>query len=139
MNSRVEIAIDDFDENSQMIRDGILDFNKEYIGSKPDKYCVSAKNEQGEIWGGALVYAHISSVYIDVLWVKHSQRGAGIGKGLLQQVEQEAIRRHIPYSTVDTFDFQAEGFYLKYSYEQIGVIPKYIEGHDRVFLKKQLS
>ncbi|CZH01236.1 Acetyltransferase (GNAT) family [Legionella pneumophila] len=71
------------------------------------------KDNENNIIGGAIVYAHTSSVYVDVLWVSEKYRGMGIGAGVLRGVEAEAIKRGIPASTLDTFSFQAKGFYLK--------------------------
>ncbi|TIE22137.1 N-acetyltransferase, partial [Legionella pneumophila] len=53
-------------------------------------------------------------------------------------VEAEAVKRGIPASTLDTFSFQAEGFYLKQGYKHLGTIKNYLEGHDRIYLRKQL-
>jgi hypothetical protein len=43
---------------------------------------------------------------------------------LLYTAEQEAIKNGCVFSTVDTWDFQAEEFYLKNGYERIGEIKK---------------
>ncbi|HAU2049158.1 TPA: GNAT family N-acetyltransferase, partial [Legionella pneumophila] len=79
-----------------------------------------------------------NSIYVDVLWVNEKHRGLGIGAELLRSVEAEAIKRGIPASTLDTFSFQAEGFYLKQGYKHLGTIKNYLEGHDRIYFRKQL-
>jgi hypothetical protein len=39
---------------------------------------------------------------------------------------------------VDTWDFQAEEFYLKNGYERIGELKNYWHGHSKIFLRKKL-
>ena len=64
----------------------------------------------GEIYGNWMC--------IKYLWVSEELRGQGIGSTLLEKAEQEAMRRGAIYSFVDTFDFQAPGFYEKYGYRE---------------------
>lgn len=97
------------------------------------------KKNENNIIGGAIVYAHKSSIYVDALWVSEKYRGRGIGAELLRSVETEAVKRGIPESTLDTFSFQAEGFYLKQGYKHLGTIKNYLEGHDRIYLRKKLK
>lgn len=78
------------------------------------------------------MYAHRSSVYVDVLWVSEKYRG--IGAELLRSVEAEAIKRGISASTLDTFSFQA----VKQGYQHLGTIKDYLEGYDRIYLRKRL-
>lgn len=57
---------------------------------------------------------------------------------LLDEVEQEAIKNGCVFSLVDTWDFQAEEFYLKKGYERIGELKNYWLGHSKIFLRKNL-
>ncbi|HAT4400014.1 TPA: GNAT family N-acetyltransferase [Legionella pneumophila subsp. pneumophila] len=140
MNYQLELVIDPklLEQQDKIIRDGIVNFNAPFTGTKPERYSIYVKDNEGNIIGGAIVYAHKSSIYVDVLWVNDEYRGLGIGAELLRSVEAEAIKRGIPVSTLDTFSFQAEGFYLKQGYQHLGTIHNYLEGHDRIYLRKQL-
>ena len=126
------------EQQDKIVRDGIISFNEPYTGSKPETYSIYVKDHSDLIIGGAIVYAHSNSIYVDVLWVNEGHRGKGIGGSLLQRVEAEAIQRGIKASTLDTFSFQAEGFYLKQGYQHLGTIKNYLEGHDRIYFRKQL-
>ncbi|HAT9060359.1 TPA: GNAT family N-acetyltransferase [Legionella pneumophila subsp. pneumophila] len=139
INYQLELVIDAklLEQQDKIIRDGIVNFNAPFTGTKPERYSIYVKDNEGII-GGAIVYAHKSSIYVDVLWVKEEYRGLGIGAELLRSVETEAIKRGIPASTLDTFSFQAERFYLKQGYQHIGTIKNYLEGHDRIYFRKQL-
>lgn len=140
MSYQLERVIDPdlLEKQDKVIRHGIINFNEPFTGAKPERYSIYAKNNEDKIIGGCIVYAFPSSIYVDVLWVSEEQRGLGIGAELLLSVESEAINRGIPTSTLDTFSFQAERFYLKQGYEYLGTIKNYIDGHDRIYLRKQL-
>ncbi|MFW2570014.1 GNAT family N-acetyltransferase [Legionella sp. 29fVS95] len=139
MGYQLEIITDTslMEEQNKVVREGIISFNEPFIGSKPKRFSVYAK-DKNQIIGGAIVYAHTTSIYIDVLWVDNHYRGSGIGTDLLNAVEQEALKRNISESTLDTFSFQAEEFYLKQGYTHLGTIKDYLEGYDRIYLRKKL-
>ncbi|MCF6776889.1 GNAT family N-acetyltransferase [Thiotrichales bacterium 19X7-9] len=124
--------------NDDYIRKKLSEFNIAHTGE--DKhYSVYATDSDNKLIGGILVYTEISSIFIDILWVETLYRNRHIGSKLLAVAENEAIKRNILYSTVDTFAFQAPDFYLKNDYKEIGVIKNYIEGHDRIFFRKKLK
>jgi len=72
------------------------------------------------------------------LWIEQNSRSQGYGSELLKVAEQEGIKYGCLYSTLDTFSFQAEEFYLKNGYQRIGEIPNYLFEHSRIFLRKKL-
>jgi ribosomal protein S18 acetylase RimI-like enzyme len=73
------------------------------------------------------------------LWVDSKLRSQGHGKRLLNVVEQEAIKNGCHLATTNTWDFQAEEFYLKSGYTRIGEIKNYWKGHSMIFLRKDLK
>lgn len=137
---QIELVSDlnELENQDKFIRAGIMQFNERFTGAKRDRFSIYVKDRENNIIGGAIVYAHTSSIYVDILWVSEEYRGLGIGSKILIRVEAEAIKRGIKASTLDTFSFQAEGFYLKQGYEHIGTIKNYLEGHDRIYFRKQL-
>ena len=140
MNYEFELVTDNdiLEQNNRIIRNWIINFNAPFVGGDADRYSIYLKDSETKIIGGACVYAHVSSIYIDVLWVSDSHRAKGLGAKLLQKVEVEAIRRGNNASTLDTFSFQAERFYCKQGYHNIGTVHDYLEGHDRIFMRKKL-
>lgn len=85
----------------------------------------------GTLWG--------QCVEITYLWVHPSLRGHGYGSRLLQTLEQEARAQQCRVALLDTYSFQAPGFYQRLGYEVFGVIDGYPEGHQKIFLKKRLA
>ena len=71
------------EEQNKVLREGIISFNEPFLGSKPESFSVYA-NDNNRIIGGAIVYAHTKSIYIDILWVDNNYRGSGIGADLLR-------------------------------------------------------
>ena len=61
-----------------------------------------------------------------------------MGEKLLKEVEKIAINQGCELIHLDTFDFQAKDFYLKYGYEIFGVLEDCPEGHCRYYLKKKV-
>ena len=69
-----------------------------------------------------------------------SLRGQGYGSHLLRAAEEEAVRLGCTVSVLDTFNFQAPGFYQKHGYEIVGAIGSYPRPqHQVIYLKKLLS
>ncbi len=56
----------------------------------------------------------------------------------MQLAETEAKRRGCIYSMLDTYEFQALGFYLKQGYTKFGQLEGYCEKYERYYLKKKL-
>lgn len=77
-------------------------------------------------------------LYIDTLWVDDNYRHRGLGSKLLKQVEMHAKELGCKLAHLDTFDFQALGFYLKHGYVTFGKLEDCPEGHTRHYLKKIL-
>ncbi len=139
MSYQYEIITDTttLEKQNKILREGIINFNEPFVGCKPAQFSVYVK-ENDIIIGGAIVFAHSQSIYVDVLWIDENHGRLGIGSHLLQTLEKEAVKRNISESTLDTFSFQAEQFYLKQGYQHLGTIKNYINGHDRIYLRKKL-
>jgi ribosomal protein S18 acetylase RimI-like enzyme len=80
-----------------------------------------------------------SYFHVDVLFVPAALRGMGIGRRLMSQAEDEAVRRSCCGAWLDTFSFQARGFYERLGYTVFRTIEDCPAGHRRFFLKKTLS
>lgn len=121
------------------VTEGLVVEYERLMGQSRDKeFSVFLKNESGEILGGIQAQFDSESVYLETLWVDQKLRNQGYGTKLINAAEQEAIKHGCVFSTLDTWDFQAEDFYLKNGYKPMGEIKKYWREHSRIFLRKVL-
>lgn len=121
------------------VAEGLVVEYERLMGQSRDKeFSVFLKNDSGEILGGIQAQFDSESVYLETLWVDQKLRNQGYGTKLINAAEQEAVKHGCVFSTLDTWDFQAEDFYLKNGYKPVGEIKKYWREHSRIFLRKVL-
>jgi ribosomal protein S18 acetylase RimI-like enzyme len=82
------------------------------------------------IWGGVM--------FIRILWVSEALRGQGFGQRLVEMAERRAAERGCRRVFLDTFSFQAPGFYQKFGYQVYGRAEDWPDGHAHLFLRKDL-
>lgn len=136
---------DNPDEEAQAqlnaISRAISQFNDTEAGQPADyrPLAILVSDEQtGESLGGLWAGTSFAHLHIHLLYVTEALRGTGLGRDLMRQAEEEAIRRRCTGSWLDTFSFQARGFYERLGYTVFGSIEDYPPGHSRFFLKKSL-
>ncbi|HKD31295.1 MAG TPA: GNAT family N-acetyltransferase [Xanthobacteraceae bacterium] len=126
----------------QAIVEPLVEFNHRRIG-KPETYrplvILLSHPESDDIVGGLYGSTAFSHLWIDLLFVPESVRGLGIGRKLITQAEAEAMRRGCRAAALDTFSFQARGFYERLGYSVFGVLNDCPPGHSRFYLTKQLD
>ena len=77
--------------------------------------------------------------YVRILWLARGLRVQGHGQRLLEAAERRAIERGCRHVFLDTFTFQAPGFYLKHGYEVYARAEDWPVGHAHLFLRKALG
>ena len=95
--------------------------------------------ETGETLGGLWGWTSFSFLHIDLLYLPESLRGTGLGRRMMNQAEEEAVQRGCHGVWLDTFSFQARGFYERLGYTVFGSIEDYPPGQSRFFLRKTLG
>ncbi|HEX5747809.1 MAG TPA: GNAT family N-acetyltransferase [Archangium sp.] len=100
---------------------------------------VFIRSEDGSLLGGAMGYTHWEWLFVSHLWVDERLRGQGWGGRLMASIEDAAVRRGCHSAHLDTFSFQALGFYEKQGYTRFGTLPDYPRGESRYFLNKRLT
>ena len=78
-------------------------------------------------------------LYIELLFIPEDRRAGGLGTRLMRRAEEEAIKRGCHHAWLDTFNFQARGFYEKLGYRVFGTLENYPVGHSRLFMTKSLA
>jgi GNAT superfamily N-acetyltransferase len=88
--------------------------------------------------GGLVGEAWARWLHIRLLWVEEAARGSGLGSRLMATAEEHARDLHDCVSSrVETFDFQAPGFYRKLGYTLVGKVEDYPPGcTDHLFVKR---
>ena len=91
------------------------------------------------IEGGVVGWSWYGWLHIAFVYLPELLRGAGLGRRLLQRTEAIARERGCHGIWLDTFSFQARGFYEKLGFSVFGELEDYPPGHGRIFLKKRLD
>ncbi len=100
---------------------------------------ITLKNELGEVVGGLKGYTIYRWLSVEILAVSETVRGQGYGAQILKMAEDVAKQRGCIGSHLDTFSFQAPGFYAKCGYLEIGRIADFPIGAERIYLQKKFQ
>ena len=95
--------------------------------------------ETGEIVGGLWGKISYDWLYVELLFVPEICRGQDLGTVLLKKAEELAREAGCLGVWLNTFTFQAPGFYEKHGYEQFGILNDRPRGSDFHFLRKRLD
>ncbi|KKC35100.1 GCN5 family acetyltransferase [Devosia epidermidihirudinis] len=95
--------------------------------------------DTGSVDGGLTGRISFNQLFVELLVVPERLRGQGVGRELMGRAEKLARERGCAGIWLDTFTFQAPGFYKKLGFTEFGAIADYPPGHSRVFLHKHLS
>lgn len=92
-----------------------------------------------DVVGG--LYGKISYgwLFIELLSIPDQMRTQGTGSRLMRAAEDLARERQCAGIWLDTFSFQAPGFYRKLGFSEFGHIADYPAGHQRHFFQKRLG
>ena len=122
-----------------IIGPGISEYNKQQAGDdKGQNLCFVLKDPDDEIVGGVIGATYWGWLHVDLMWIREEFGGRGYGHRLLMLAEDEARQRGAKNAYLDTFSFQALGFYEKYGYQIFGELADFPTGHQRYFLTKRL-
>ena len=135
------VPISDGDDG--FIKNKLVEYNLSKVPATQSELfeSVSKKivDEEGNIIAGCLAIMHCWNVVaIDILWVDEQYRGQRLGSILLGEIEREAMEKGCHLVHLDTYDFQAKGFYEKNGYSVFGTLEDCPKGHIRYYLKKAL-
>ena len=117
---------------------GLLDFNKRALGKWDVKPLAVTVRHRGAIVGGLIGQSYFGWMFIQALWLAEDFRGKTYGSKLMQAAEKEARRRGVTNVYLDTFSFQAPGFYKNLGYREFGKLNHFPAGHSRRWLTKAL-
>ncbi|HKR01242.1 MAG TPA: GNAT family N-acetyltransferase [Pyrinomonadaceae bacterium] len=122
------------------VREGLLAFNVEHLGlePRPGRVSLFLRNASGQVVGGLLGGWRWGWLYIDKFWIEDSYRGRGGGSRLLRAAEAEAMAAGCTDAVLETFSFQARGFYERHGYQVYATLEGFPPGHRQLFFHKRL-
>lgn len=137
----VTLVVSDVDDGlNERLEEEIYAFNVEVTGHDDGRMLrIAVRGDGGDLLAGLSGWTWGRCGYIEFLWVRSGQRGAGLGTRLLAAAEQEIRRRRCDQVALSTHSFQAPGFYARFGYDECGRTPAYPRGHDQIHLVKRLS
>jgi GNAT superfamily N-acetyltransferase len=89
----------------------------------------------GGLWGSSAA----GWLFIELLYVPEEFRTRGLGSSLIRHAEEIATKRGCVGIRLDTFTFQAPGFYEKLGYRTFGKLIGHPEGHEQIYYFKNLT
>lgn len=123
-----------------------IDFLTEKINEETPEFGASypfaffIRDNHGKIIAGANGSVVFGAVYTDQLWVDRDHRKAGLGRKLMEQVENYGRSVGCTTATVATMSFQgAQKFYEKLGYIVDFERKGYVNGSSCLFLRRNLS
>jgi GNAT superfamily N-acetyltransferase len=126
-------------EDREVVDDGLGEYNAPFLRDPTFAYFgIFVRDKAGAIRAGLIGHVYAGWLSVNLLWVHADLRRGGIGRGLMAEAERRGRALGCHSAHVDTFSFQAPGFYAKLGYREFGRID-YRPDHQRIFLKKQLT
>ena len=118
---------------------GLLRFNREQAGPLAySRKVLSVRDGKGKMVGGLILQSYWLESYVELLWLAKRARGEGLGEKLIAAAEREARRRGSRLIHLNTYSFQAPGFYEKQGYRRFGAMSGSPKGARRYFYMKRL-
>jgi GNAT superfamily N-acetyltransferase len=102
-----------------------------------DPLCITILADDDTVSGGLFGTTAYDWLVIELVFVPEALRGTGVGSDLIARAEEIARSRGCIGAWLDTFSFQARGFYEKLGYSLAGTIPDHPPGGARYFMAKR--
>lgn len=125
------------EETNECVHHMLQEYNARYMQDAGD-FCYSIK-EDGTLAAGIVASGVFDTVEVDYLCVAEEYRGRGYGEALLKRVEQEAAKRGMRRILLNTYSFQAPGFYGKMGYRELFKIDPAFHDCSQHFFMKELA
>ena len=122
------------------IEEGLTRFNEErWAPVDWRRLAVLVRDADGQVIGGLNGNTMWGWLFVEHLWLPEDLRGQDLGTQLMQMAEAEALHRGCRHALLDTFGFQAQGFYEKLGYRAFARLDDYPGTNTRTYLVKDLT
>lgn len=136
---RIETTDAPSEADRSVILDGLRAYNLAAAGMAARPIAVLVRDDDGRTVGGLTGRTGGGWLFIEYFWLPEAMRGSGMGTRIIAAAEQEAIARGCVCAWLDTFSFQAPGFYERQGYTAFGVLEEFPAGQWRQFMRKRLD
>jgi GNAT superfamily N-acetyltransferase len=128
------------DADRAAILEGLAAFNRAHadVGAV-GPLAVLLKDAAGVTVGGLWGTTLFNWLRIELLFVPPTLRGKSVGCDLMRRAEAMAVERDCIGATLDTYSFQARGFYEKLGYHLVGTVEDCPPGGARHYLQKRFG
>lgn len=123
----------------EAVRLGLRAYNMRQLEAPYAPFAVLARDATGAIVGGVTGDVFWGMCEVEFVWVDDAWRDRGLGRQLMAEAEQVALRLGCRRIHLDTMSFQAPGFYLRLGFAIVGIVTGYAEGHMRYVLAKDIA
>ena len=117
---------------------GLDRFNAHALEKDGGRELAVTVHDGDAIVGGCIGELEFGWLYVKYMWLDERIRGLNHGRSVLTAIEDQARSLGGTNAYVDTFSFQARGFYEKLGYVEFGCLHGYPKGASRHFLTKAL-
>jgi GNAT superfamily N-acetyltransferase len=136
---RISAAHSDAQAASRELWKGLMRFNRQRAGPlRYQRTVLCARDGAGRLLGGLIMQSYWRETYVELLWLSARARGAGLGARLVAEAERRAQRRGSRLIHLNTYSFQAPGFYEAQGYRRFGALSGSPRGQRRYFYMKRL-
>jgi GNAT superfamily N-acetyltransferase len=119
---------------------GLVRYNRSKAGPlNYSRHVITVRGRRGRLLGGLILESYWRESYIALLWLSDRARAQGYGSTLIREAERRARRRGSRLIHVNTYSFQAPGFYEKQGYRRFGSISGSPRGATKYFYVKRLG
>jgi GNAT superfamily N-acetyltransferase len=117
----------------------LRDFNVQAAGRLNEApLAIVLREGEGKVIGGLYAFQAYDWLNVELVYVPDALRGQGLGAALIARAEEVAGARGCRGVWLDTFSFQARGFYERLGYAVFGTVEDHPVGGARYFMKKAL-
>lgn len=129
-------------EDQVAIEQALTAFNNATIGAGPGphgRFAVLVRDAAGAVQGGLWAQFGRRWLFVELFILPPELRRQGVGARMLAMAEAEARARGCTDAWLDSFSFQAPGFYARQGWREFGRLADYPAGHIRHFFTKRLT
>ena len=137
--SHIDVTADPSPADEALVMAGTRAHNAAFMQADSRRLRVFTRDAAGTIIGGVTASTYWNYLDVKFLWVHEQHRHLGLGTQVMGAAHAEAWRRGCKNVFLDTFSFQARGFYERLGYREFGRLSGFSGHHERHFMHMALT